>query len=303
VTSTVIRAATKRFLAPLLVRRARVSSRRRGLVLVYHAVAPERGDPVRELVPAHAVSHLEAQLRYLKTRYRVVASGDLLEAVASRRRGEPIPVAITFDDDLQSHLVYAAPALRRLGLTATFFLTGASLDAPHPFWWERLQTAVDRGLDIGGEDIHRRAAAVEAMRPEDRRRFSEHLPGDVPDRGLDRKAVRALVESGFTIGFHTVAHDRLPDLDDAALERAFQDGRAELEAVAGPLTSIAYPHGKADERVAQAARSAGFRYGFTGRYEAVRPDSDPYLLGRIAPGSGSLADFAAQIAAAVYRAP
>jgi hypothetical protein len=44
------------------------------------------------------------------------------------------------------------------------------------------------------------------------------------------------------------------------------EGRAELESLLGHrLTMIAYPHGKADTRVADAARAAAFDYGFTGR--------------------------------------
>ena len=40
------------------------------------------------------------------------------------------------------------------------------------------------------------------------------------------------------------------------------DGRKELSAAAGkPLLAIAYPHGRADARVANAARRAGLRSG------------------------------------------
>ena len=57
-------------------------------------------------------------------------------------------MAITFDDDLRSHVDFAAPLLARVGATATFFLSGSSLDDPNRFWWERLQEAFDRGLDL-----------------------------------------------------------------------------------------------------------------------------------------------------------
>ena len=35
----------------------------------------------------------------------------------------------------------AAPLLERHGCPASFYLTGAGLDGPHGFWWQRLQTA------------------------------------------------------------------------------------------------------------------------------------------------------------------
>ena len=75
-----------------------------------------------------------------------MAAADILGAIRSRRRGERFPVAITFDDDLPEHVHEALPALRAAGVKATFFLNGASLDAPHAFWWEDLQRAVDGRL-------------------------------------------------------------------------------------------------------------------------------------------------------------
>jgi peptidoglycan/xylan/chitin deacetylase (PgdA/CDA1 family) len=298
-----LRSFLRRAAATLLAYGFRLSGRRRGLALVYHALAEQQGDPARELVPAHAVALFEAQVRHLEARYRVVPAHDLLPAVAARRRGGRLPVSITFDDDLASHLEHAAPALERLGLPATFFLTGASLDAPFAFWWQRLQAAADRGLDIGATGIHERAAAIEAMPFEERARVAEALPADLGEHALNREGVRTLAGSGFEIGFHTLRHDRLPDLDDAALDRALRDGRAELEAVAGPVTTIAYPHGKADARVARAARTAGFDVGFTGRYEPATDGTDPYLVGRVEPSFGTVADFAVQLAGALRRAP
>jgi len=281
----------------------RLSGRRVGVVLVYHALAEQRGDPARELVPPHGVEQLEGHLAHLARRYRIVAPEELLAAVAARRRGGRFPVAITFDDDLESHVRLAAPILRRAGAPATFFLTGATLDGPHAFWWQRLQRAQ---RTLGGEDIHELAARLEAMPAEQREAVVEELgaPPDEPDEpGLRAPQVRELANDGLTVGFHTLRHDRLVDLDDAALVRALRDGRKALEAAAGrPLTTIAYPHGKADERVARAARDAGFELGFTGGYDAVRSDSDPLLLCRIEPSVGSPESFARQLVRLLLRA-
>jgi peptidoglycan/xylan/chitin deacetylase (PgdA/CDA1 family) len=66
------------------------------------------------------------------------------------------------------------------------------------------------------------------------------------------------------IGFHTCRHHYLPLLENEELPTALEEGRAELEELTGPLTVVAYPHGAADERVAAAARAAGFAVGYTG---------------------------------------
>ena len=46
---------------------------------------------------------------------------------------------------------------------------------------------------------------------------------------------------------------------------------------------IAYPHGKGDDRVARAAREAGFTRGFVTGRSAVRRDTDPFLIPRLVP--------------------
>jgi peptidoglycan/xylan/chitin deacetylase (PgdA/CDA1 family) len=248
-----------------------------------------------------------------------VPPSGISEAVATRRRGQRIPVALTFDDDLASHAAGAAPILRRLSAPAAFFVCGASLEAPHRFWWEHLQEAIDGRLvtaadlpDLPPDLVDsalarsdraaaRLAAAVEELTPAARDTVMETLrarTGPAPeDAGLRATCVRELVDAGFELGFHTLRHDRLPTLDDDALAAALEDGRGPLEAAAGrALTSISYPHGRADDRVAAAARAAGFTLGFTGGDRAAGPDEEPLLVPRIQPGFGTQGSFAVQLA-------
>jgi peptidoglycan/xylan/chitin deacetylase (PgdA/CDA1 family) len=303
----------------------RFSGRRSGLALMYHAVGEPPGDPSRELVPAHATTLFEAQLRHLERHYRVVPASELLAAAAGRRRGGRLPVAITFDDDLESHRSVAMPVLKRMRLPATFFLSGASLSRPSDFWWERLQRAIDRGVDVTPAlaaapaaaraasavaeqpgAIHELAMAIQLLPPARRDEVSgalASLAGSGPSQaGLRAEDVQALADAGFEVGFHTLRHDYLPGLGDSELAAAMRDGGGELERVAGPVRSIAYPHGGADRRVADAAREAGYSYGFTGSGEAVRPETDPLLIGRIEPSFESVGHFAIQVSRALRGA-
>jgi peptidoglycan/xylan/chitin deacetylase (PgdA/CDA1 family) len=290
---------------------------------MYHSVGDPQGNPERELVAPHGTPLFEDQIRFLERRYRVVAAVDLLEATRRRRRGQRFPVAVTFDDDLGCHASVALPALRRVGITATFFLSGASLSEPYSFWWERLQRAFDRGLEdisglVGGSPapdnrfppgtIHEVGLRIEEMAPSARdaasERLLEQLGPDPADAGMRAADVRVLTDAGMTIGWHTQRHDRLPALDDEALATAMTLGREEIETLAGyRLTSIGYPHGRADERVAAAARAAGLTTGFTVAGEPVAPDSDPLLLGRIAPTYRSLGHFALQLVLELLATP
>jgi glycosyltransferase involved in cell wall biosynthesis/peptidoglycan/xylan/chitin deacetylase (PgdA/CDA1 family) len=264
--------------------------------LVYHETfrAPPPGEQV---VPGISAAALERHLRHLRRSYRLVAPSELHGAMLARRRGRRIPVALTFDDDLASHLDVAAPLLRRLACPAAFFLTGAGLDGPHGFWWQRLQTAADRGLDprpalrtaglqAGPEqplaelaaDVERSPAAVRA---EVAQALSQLLGEDPSAYSLTRSQIRHLAREGFEIGFHTRDHRPLPELADDELVRALRDGRAALEAAAGGrLAMIAYPHGHADERVAAAAHAAGYTAGFGGPGRSITARSDRLLLGR-----------------------
>jgi peptidoglycan/xylan/chitin deacetylase (PgdA/CDA1 family) len=297
--------------------RLRLSALRAGLALVYHRVCEPGGDPERDLVPALDPRLFESQLAHLAALYLVVPSAELREATARRRRGRRFPVAITFDDDLSSHAREALPALGRAALPATFFLSGASLDRPFRFWWERLQAAADQGVElasaVGGElrparqGIRGWADALQSSSPGQRdlaaEALREKLGPDPPDAGMRRDDVASLASAGYEIGFHTLRHDPLPALDDAALESALRDGREALESLAGRrLGAVSYPHGTADARVAQAAARAGYDRGFTGVPVAVTPDADPLLLPRVEVSQSTLDEFARQLVRTLERA-
>jgi peptidoglycan/xylan/chitin deacetylase (PgdA/CDA1 family) len=300
---------------------ARLSAVQSGVVIVYHRVGGAvSGDEDLEILPAVGSAAFERQLRHLRRRYDVVPAADILERAGTRRRRRRFPVAITFDDDLPEHAGVALPALQRAGVTATFFLTGAALDEPRSFWWEDLQRAIDGRLATAAQVPHVDVAAalersprailqvageIVRLAPEQRAEVAVALrdaAGPAPaESGLRARGVRALTEGGCTVGFHTLRHDVLPALPDPQLGRALEEGREALGAAAGtPIQLIAYPHGKADDRVAAAARSAGFALGFTTARGAVSAETDPFRIPRTVAdlSAGALALRLARLVAA-----
>jgi peptidoglycan/xylan/chitin deacetylase (PgdA/CDA1 family) len=290
----------------------RASERRLGLALCYHRVGDPQGRAGWALVPALGTRLFAEQLRHVRARYRLVRASELAEAVATRRRGQRFPLAVTFDDDLAAHTT-AARLLRHLGVPATFFLGGS----PGPFFWQALQAALDAGMAVDDPLLprvsnptpHRLAEAIRA-RPRDERAAltGALLERGRPEPGLDEDGIRALVAGGFEIGFHTRDHELLGALDDEALGHALRDGRSRLEEVTGaPLRTIAYPFGIADGRVAAAARAAGFEAGFTLDARPVSELGDPLLMGRYEPSfttAGQTAtELARGLAAAVRTQP
>ncbi len=97
------------------------------------------------------------------------------------------------------------------------------------------------------------------------------LPGTVfvpVDRiggtGLSWADLSTLAGAGWEIGSHTLTHPRLPDLNEAALERELRGSREVIEDKLGlPCRSIAYPYGEVNARVRAAAARAGFTAGCT----------------------------------------
>ena len=125
-------------------RRAKRSADAIGLILMHHGVARAPGKP-GDLLPPLGLNGFESQLQHLSRHYEVVPLTALSSRVRARSPGEPLPVAITFDDDLACHTEIVAPALERFGFHATFFLTGATLEGPSAFWWQDMQAIRDRG--------------------------------------------------------------------------------------------------------------------------------------------------------------
>ncbi|MEA2282214.1 MAG: hypothetical protein QOK21_2821 [Solirubrobacteraceae bacterium] len=300
-------------LARQLERRARSRRAVRGAALVLHDVAPRAGDPATEIEPAFEAARLHRLVGHLGASYRLVRASELLPAARERRPGEQIPIALTFDDDLRSHLEHAAPVVAEHGAVATAFLCGAE----RPFWWQRLQAAVDGGRltpgDLPGIDaqfvvdalarrpraIGRLAFAIEQLEP--RRRAA--LAAGLDERGggapvpLDTEGARGLRDAGWEIGFHSRDHDAMPALDDDALGRALVEGRERLGEPSP--RSFAYPHGKAGPREAAAARASGYAAAFTGAAEIVTERTDAHLVGRLQPDRSSVGRFVLRLARAL----
>jgi peptidoglycan/xylan/chitin deacetylase (PgdA/CDA1 family) len=286
---------------------ARVRGHR--LVLVYHRLGPS-APPGCAVVPSVPVDVFRAQLQALSEVVDLVTIDDVL-AFASRARHQKRPaVALTFDDDLPSHVEHALPVLREFGVPAAFFLSGRSLHSLGSYWFQQLEALLIAHGTRRTAALLRvpEAPAVSLAQTCERnvdlrRRVSELAAGISSPAVLERDAIGEFVAAGMTVGFHTVEHEVLRDLDDSALENAVSRGREDLAAAAGAAVRyFAYPHGKADTRSAIAVRRAGFSAAFTGRPQPVREGDDVHRLGRWEPGPLGLDDLLVTLAVRLHRA-
>jgi peptidoglycan/xylan/chitin deacetylase (PgdA/CDA1 family) len=257
------------------------------LVLVFHHIS--RDEPAAQrLIPSVPEALFRRQVEMLLETGEIVGLETLLGVPpASWHRPR---FAVTFDDDLVTHYERALPILQDLGVTATFFLSGRSLHGLDPLWFSRLDGVIAaHGIDtavrlfgVDAEDVGQLAMIAENdIGLQDR---IEQLPHDGIGQ-LSSAQIRALVDAGMSIGFHTLQHRLLSLLSESELDETLMRGRSELEALVGrPVRLFAYPHGKPDSRTPDRLRAAGFVAACTGRPVPVRPGDDPYLLGRWEPG-------------------
>jgi peptidoglycan/xylan/chitin deacetylase (PgdA/CDA1 family) len=292
--------------------RAAAHVRGHGLVLVYHRVgAPP--PPDCEVLPTVPVDVFKAQIQSLGEVADLVALDEILAPAADRHSrghgGRRPAVALTFDDDLPTHVTNVLPVLREMRVPAAFFLSGRALLGRGPYWFQQLEallvkhgrarTAALLGAPSAGTSL-----ALLCERNGSMRQKVSELSASVPEpQILTGEAIAKLSLAGMTIGFHTVEHDILPTLDDVALEAAVSYGRQRVEsAVTTPVRFFSYPHGKADARSARAVREAGFDAAFTGRSQPLGPRVHRYMVGRWEPGPLSIDDLLVKLAVRLHRA-
>jgi len=320
--ATVLPVVAKRAVTLMLRSKAvhgavRALARARGhrLVLVYHQLGPST-PPSCQVVPTVPVEMFKAQLQALGEIVDLVTLDEILGADRQRSAdnvGRQLAIALSFDDDLPSHTVHALPVLREMAVPAAFFLSGRALNDLGPYWFQELdsllvahgnaRTAALLGLPSRDANGPVNLALACERDPGLRRRVSELSVGTQSPGVLDRDGITELAASGMSIGFHTVDHQVLPDVDDIALDDAVTRGRDRLAtAEAKAVRYFAYPHGRADARSAAAVRRAGFDAAFTGRPEPLRPRGDRYRIGRWEPGPLAVDDLLVKLAIRLHRA-
>jgi peptidoglycan/xylan/chitin deacetylase (PgdA/CDA1 family) len=210
--------------------------------LCFHSVHPS-GPPFLSITP----ELFERQIAMLAR--AGFASGTLADLDKLGAGRPPRRLAfITFDDGFADNAEIALPIMLRHGFRPILFILPALIDAGE-LCWENL------GVD--------------------RRRYADML------RALTWDQVDEMCAAGAEFGAHSMTHPDLPRLGDAELVHELEASRAAVAAHCGECTSLAYPFGRWDLRVASAAVSAGFRYGFALRSSAARATT-PMSIPRLA---------------------
>lgn len=189
------------------------------LILCYHAVSDEWPCEL-----AVTPVDLRSQLALLKR--RGYAGTTFTKAVSDTPPEKSL--AVTFDDGFASVLDLALPIMRELDIPGTIFVPSEFCGGSRDLAWP--------GIDQW------------ASGP-----FTHEL------KALTWRELGSLADAGWEIGSHTRTHPRLTTLEGPALAEELEGSRHACERNLGrPCTSIAYPYGDVDDRVAQFTAAAGY---------------------------------------------
>ena len=188
--------------------------------------------------------------RYAVSMQRFRAQLDLLQGEGwhtyrlDELGAKPLParsVVITFDDGYQDNFA-AFNELARRGMTASWFIVSR-----------------DIGRNAGWKD-----------------------PGSPQLPLLEAAQLREMHVAGMEIGSHSHTHCRLTECGKDALAVEMTHSKSMLEALLNAaVTSLAYPYGLYDDRVAEAARAAGYLAACTTRSGWAMRDGDPLCIRRL----------------------
>lgn len=296
----------------------RIRNERTLTVVMFHRVLDPRDPRWPSSDPAYTLDCelFQRCLHFFAAHYNIVSA----DAVLRARRGEDkLPeraLLVTFDDGWADNVEYAFPRMQALGIPGLMFVVADAVDRREAFYQERILgawrlgtlTPADLAQALARQDapasvtasgaeqqLRQLIAAVEALPEEARRRLLDGLASSLQDRHrqmISASELGRLERSGVAIGLHGKTHVPLTRAVDLGVE--LEGARAALERHlpegAGPST-MSFPHGRHDARIADRARHAGFELLFTS-VPAINSTGGSIgpLLGRLGFETDAIAD-------------
>ncbi len=213
-------------------------------VLMYHRV----GTPRNEWESRYCVTPERFSQHMHRLQERGMRARSLTDFFAWLRSEIELPSGsflLTFDDGFLGVYERAVPVLRDLEWPATIFLVSQR---------------------IGGQDEWTK----------------DENPSGTTYPLLGRKHIEAMQSMGFTFQSHTRLHPDLTTLSDHQLADELDGSRRDLEELFGESRAyLAYPYGRYDDRVIQAARTAGYQAAFSTQPGFNRRGVDSYRIRRL----------------------
>lgn len=223
-----------------------------GVVRMHQAYTRRTGPLVRVIV-FHDVQDgvwFERIIAHLKRHYHTLTPEQFLTRAFHKTK---INILITFDDGYASWMNVCAPVLQKYHLSALFFINSGIMgvaereDEARAFMYENLLLSTYHPL-------------------------------------ITYTQVHALMESGHTVGSHTVQHRRLSILSPDEQRQEILGDKETLEQYTHiPISAFAYPFGRDtdyNDLTIEEVKNAGFTHAFTTRSAFVSQNGNPYTIPR-----------------------
>lgn len=290
-------------------------------ILTVHGVMDDRDSSLwKPLRRRLSRDELEDYLKALSKRYRFISLEDAVEMLQGCKPIQPYSIVLTFDDGHRNHITHALPILRRYKAPATFFVPTGFINNLKPFWFDRLDYALQQAhvhnseVRIGSFTIRiddsnrerlresykrlRGAAKEQQMSDQDFLREINQLANQLEaDSGkaladiqneddwsaiASWEQIRKVLSDHITIGSHTVDHIRLGLVGAEYAYDQLERSKKDIERYTGsPCHSLCYPNGSFTEETVDIAKKCGYLYGVTTRKGLNSIGDDVFRLRRI----------------------
>jgi peptidoglycan/xylan/chitin deacetylase (PgdA/CDA1 family) len=209
---------------------------------------------------------------------------------------KPYSMVLTFDDGYRNNVTHALPVLQKHNAPATFFLSTGQVDRREPFWYDRLDYAIqhlrkEQHVFFAGQDFSFRPKQTETSRAifttlrntikanklpyhetmEIVNLMTNRLEENAGSRLADIfekdhftaimswEDVKKVSDQGIIIGSHTVDHVILDQVDRVAVREQLISSKKAIEEQTGKTCLyFCYPNGNWNKEIVSLVKETGF---------------------------------------------
>tara|TARA_Y100000590_G_scaffold470608_1_gene666871 strand:- start:12018 stop:12887 length:870 start_codon:yes stop_codon:yes gene_type:complete len=258
----------------------------------------------------------ELQIKYLSKNYHIVTLDDLFNKKKLDTRKNYTNIAITFDDGYCDNYTYAYPILKKMGLSATFFLPTDFIGKKIPIWdWQLakmlnnndnnviVENEKNNSIVINRKDFNHRnndfiwnlSKYLKYLVPEKRDYIMKSIARQLghsesslfedQDRCLNWNEIHEMKKNNMQFGSHGCSHTSFKKLESKFLKKELETSKNIIENELGSVCKyIALPFGSGDDYdqdTIENVKKVGFEKCFLNIHGYNKFNSDPYLMKRI----------------------
>lgn len=258
-------------------------------------------------------AQFEIIITYISSKFNVVGLEYLLSGNSITKRC----CVITFDDGWADNFTNAFPLLKKLGLTATIFITTSLIGSSKRIWFDQLSDIIHhvysfpekrlrfcRLLDCPGLIRADKASLyceiATSLKKHHADKIAELLEALRCEFALDIRCDRSFLtweelkemsSSGISFGSHCINHSILTSLSSFEQKKEiFESKEILVNSGVRYVDCISFPNGEFNQDILDLAEAAGYRIAFYASTKKKWPGYSPILSGRISITSQTATD-------------